>query len=270
MFSGIRDKAGSFGKTFRGSVIFGRKGTIVWGSYDMVLIEILILPLMQMSFFAFLGVYLNYPTAQIQYIVVGNAIQSMSFSSVFAVANITSQDKFQGTLPNLMASPSNRFALFTGRAFFEIGMSAAISAAGLFYAVVLYHVDLSGANMPALVGAILLTSITMMGFGLLISSIGLYMRTSMIVANVFLFLGMLVSGVNFPVSVLPTWLQAVSYSIPLTYGVQAVRESIVSSSGVGITLLHEAIVGLIILISGYLIMLLFERMARKYGKFESY
>lgn len=266
----IKDRIGSFGKTFKGSMLFGRKGTIVWSSYDMVIIEILVLPLMQMSFFAFLGKYLDYPTAMIQYIVVGNAIQSMSFSSVFAVANITSQDKWQGTLQNLMVSPSNRFALFTGRATFEIAMSAAISAAGMIYAVSLYHVSLASANMAALIFSILLTSLTMMGFGLLISSIGLYMRTSMIVANVFLFLGMLVSGVNFPVSVLPSWLQVVSYSIPLTYGVQAVRESLVSSPAVGITLLHEAVVGLIIILAGYFIMLLFERIARKYGKFETY
>ncbi|MGI0081283.1 MAG: hypothetical protein ACRECH_16875, partial [Nitrososphaerales archaeon] len=58
-------------KTFRGSLTFGRKGTIIWDSYEMWVMEILILPLMQMAFFAFLAGYLNYGTSYVQYVVVG-------------------------------------------------------------------------------------------------------------------------------------------------------------------------------------------------------
>jgi len=80
-------------RVFRGAFFFGRKGLIVWDSWDMWVMQIVITPIAQIGFFALLSIYLQYPSSVTQFIVIGNAIQSMSFAAVFAVANITSQDK---------------------------------------------------------------------------------------------------------------------------------------------------------------------------------
>jgi ABC-2 type transport system permease protein len=259
-------------QVFKGSINFGRKGTIIWDSYEMWVMQILILPLMQMAFFAILSEYLGYPSTTTQYIVIGNALQIMSFSAVFAVANITSQDKWQGTLVNLLVTPANRMSLFVGRAFFQVLMSTMIVAAGLTYSHFIFGVDFSNADMPGIVLVVVITSLTMISFGLLISSIGLFMRTAMIVANIFLFLTLLVSGVNFPVSELPIWLQPVSYAIPLTYGISAMRMAISGSSLALIfsSLVYEIVDGLAVLLAGYLLLIGFERLARRTGKVEEY
>ena len=259
-------------KTFRGSLIFGRKGTILWDSYDMWVMEILILPLMQMAFFAFLAGYLNYGTSYVQYVVVGNALQVMSFSAVFAVANITSQDKWQGTLPSLIVTPANRMALLVGRAFFQVLMSTLIAVTGLVYAGLVFGVSFSNANLVGIAIVIVLTSLTMISFGLLISAIGLYMRTAMIVANIFLFLTLLVSGVNFPVSNLPIWLQPVSYAIPMTYGVDALRVAVSGSSLFSMlpVLIQELVNGVVVLFLAYLLLIGFEKLARSTGRLEEY
>jgi len=112
----------------------------------------------------------------------------------------------------------------------------------------------------------------MMSFGLLISSIGLFMRTAMIVANVFLFLTMLLSGVNFPVSSLPGWVQPISYAIPMTYGTTAIRMAISGAtlSAISALLAEEVLAGAAVLLSGYALMVGFERLARKTGRFEEY
>lgn len=259
-------------KTFRGSMIFGRKGTILWDSYDMWIMEIFILPLMQMGFFAFLASYLNYGQSYVQYVVVGNALQVMSFSAVFAVANITSQDKWQGTLPSLLVTPANRMALFVGRAFFQVLMSTMISATGLVYAALVFGVNFSSADLIGVAIVILITSLAMTSFGLLISGIGLFMRTAIVVANIFLFLSLLVSGVNFPISVLPFWLQPVAYSIPMTYGVEALRMAISGASlaSMAPVLAEEIVDGLVVLFVGYFLLLGFEKLARATGRLEEY
>lgn len=259
-------------KTFRGSLIFGRKGTILWDSYDMWIMEIFLLPLAQMAFFAFLASYLNYGQSYVQYVVVGNALQVMSFSAVFAVANITSQDKWQGTLPSLIVTPANRMALLVGRAFFQVLMSTLIAVTGLVYAGIIFGVSFSSANLVGIAIVIFLTSITMISFGLLISGIGLFMRTAMIVANIFLFLTLLVSGVNFPVSALPAWLQPVSYAIPMTYGVNALRMAISGASLLSMVpvLIQELVNGLVVLFIGYLLLIGFEKLARSTGRLEEY
>ena len=259
-------------RVFKGAFFFGRKGLIIWDTWEMWVMQIVITPIAQIGFFAFLSIYLQYPASVTQYIVIGNAIQSMSFSAVFAVANITSQDKWQGTLPSTMVTPANRVALFIGRAWFQVLLSAMIAAAGLLYAAVIFGVSFASADFAGIAVVVLLTSIAMISFGLLISAVGLYMRTALIVANIFLFVTLLLSGVNFPVSVLPGWLQPVSWVIPLTYGTEAVRMAIAGASFSALlpVLGWEALDGLVVLVVGYALFTGFESLSRRTGRFEEY
>jgi ABC-2 type transport system permease protein len=265
-------KASLFYRVFIGSIMFGRKGTILWDSWEMWIMQILITPPAEMSFFYLLAISVYHDLGEAQYTVVGNAVQSMSFAAVFAVANITSQDKWQGTLQNLIVTPANRMALFTGRAAFQIFMSAIIMVSAFLFADFVFGISFAHADFLALGITVVLTSVMMISFGLLISSIGLFMRTAMIVANIFLFLTMLVSGVNFPVSSLPVWLQPVSWAIPMTYGVLATRGAIAGASllSLGTILLKEFVVGVVVLFVGYLLMKGFESLARKTGRLEEY
>ncbi len=259
-------------RVFKGAFLFGRKGLIIWDSWDMWVMQIVITPIAQMGFFAFLSIYLHYPLSVTQYIVVGNALQSMSFSAVFAVANITSQDKWQGTLPGTIVTPANRVALFVGRAMFQVLLSALISAAGLLYAATDFGVNFGSADFLSIAVVILLTSGAMISFGLLISAVGLYMRTAMIVANIFLFITLLLSGVNFPVSALPAWLQPFSWMIPLTYGTGALRDAIVGASLLQLlpSLALEALDGFLVLLAGFALFTGFESLSRRTGRFEDY
>lgn len=261
-----------FFRVFKGSVLFGRKGTIMWDSYEMVIMQIFVLPPAQMAFFYFLAVFVDKSVTEAQYAVVGNAIQAMSYAAVFAIANITSQDKWQGTLPNLIVTPANRMALFIGRASFQIVMSSVITTAAFAYAYLLFGVSFAHANFISLAITIALTCTMMISFGLLISSIGLFMRTAIVVANVFLFLTMLVSGVNFPVTNLPFWLQPVSWAIPMTYGVEAAREAIAGASPLALLpiFLEELAVGLAVLFLGYFLLKTFEQLARSSGRLDEF
>ncbi len=259
-------------RVFKGAFFFGRKGLIIWDSWDMWVMQIVITPIAQIGFFAFLSVYLKYPPSVTQYIVIGNALQSMSFSAVFAVANITSQDKWQGTLPSTMVTPANRVALFIGRAWFQVLLSALIAAAGLVYAAGIFGVSFASADFIGIALVVFLTSVAMISFGLLISAIGLYMRTALIVANIFLFVTLLLSGVNFPVSSLPGWLQPVSWTIPLTYGTEALRMAIAGGSLESIFPLlgWEALDGAVVMVFGYALFRGFEGLSRRTGRFEEY
>ena len=264
-------------RVFKGAFLFGRKGLVIWDSWEMWFMQIVITPIAQIAFFALLSVYFGYPASVTQFIVVGNALQAMSFSAVFAVANITSQDKWQGTLPSTMVTPANRVALFIGRAWFQVLLSFLIAAAGLLYAGTIFGVSFAQANFLSIAVVVLLTSIAMTGFGLLISAVGLYMRTALIVANVFLFVTLLLSGVNFPVSTLPAWLQPLSWTIPLTYGTEAIRLAIGSAQSPGAPVFAllpllgwEALDALIVLVAGFGLFSAFESLSRKTGRFEEY
>ena len=97
---------------------------------------------------------------------------------------------------------------------------------GLVYASTLFGVHIAPSAVPAVALSVVLTAVAMVGFGLLLGGVALYLRTSIILGNIFLFVGLLLSGVNFPLSQLPLPLQYAGDALPLTWGVAAIRASV--------------------------------------------
>ncbi len=228
--------------------------------------------LFQIAFFVYVAKFVNNAEVSVEFVAIGNALQSLAIVSIFAVCNITGEEKNQGTIENLLVSPANRFSVFVGRAMFQIVNGIATVVIAFFYAAFIFNVDFSHANLVGLALVILITTFAMTGFGLMLSSLGLFLRTSMIIANVFLFIGLLVCGVNFPVSYLPAYIQPISYAIPMTYGTEAARMAVSGASlGEMSGLLGlEALVGFLVMIAGYLMFRGFEHLARSRGTLDRF
>lgn len=261
-------------RLFASNAVFSFKAQFDWLYPPMWITMKLVLTLSQMAFFVFVGQFASTPdkvASTVAYIAIGNAIQTMSWNTVFSVINITGQDKWGGTLPLLLATPAPRLPVFIGRAMIHVFdgiLSVAISFA---FATFLFGVNLSGANVLALVVVIFLTSFTMSGFGLLIGGFSFHFRNPMVFANIFTFVLLIFCGVNFPVSLLPQVLQPVSYIFPLTYGISAGRLTIAGATLTDVSLLlgQMLIAGFIAMFIGYALFRLFENMARKSGKLEA-
>jgi ABC-2 type transport system permease protein len=216
--------------------------------------------------------YVQGTPEMVAYVAIGNALSSIAYVTVFSVCNIANEEKQQGTLQPVLVTPANRMAVFVGRGMFQVLNGILTVFIALGYAAFVFGVDFSATNWPALIVVVAMTALSMTAFGLMLSSVGMYLRTSMVIANIFLFLGLLVSGVNFPVSKLPEWLQVVAYAIPLTYGTDAARAAVAGASitDIGNSLLDMAISGLVLVFIGYLIFKFFEWLSRRKGTMEQY
>jgi len=258
-------------RIFFSSAMFSFRAQFSWLNPPMWLTMKFALGLSQMAFFVFVGQFITKDPNVTHYIAIGNALQTVSWNTVFSVINITNHDKWEGSLSLLLATPASRLPLFIGRAMLHVldGMlSVAISFA---FAAFLFGVNFANADMLALTITVLLTAFTMAGFGLLIGGFSFYFRDPMILANIFTFILLIFCGVNFSIEYLPQPLQPISYAFPLTYGIKAVREAIDGKSLIVIApwLGLELIVGLASIIIGYIFFQSFERVARKTGRIEA-
>jgi len=229
-----------------------------------------VLSLSQMAFFVFVGLFIRGPTA-IPFIAIGNALQVISWNTVFSVINITSHDKWDGTLPLMLATPASRMPLFIGRAMIHVFDGLLSIAIAFAFAAFLFGVDFGQANALALTITVLLTAFTMAGYGLLIGGFSFYFRDPIVFANIFTFILLIFCGVNFPVSDLPAAIQPISYIFPLTYGVEAARNAIAGANLLEISTIlgQQLVVGLASIMLGYIFFRSFENMARKTGKIEA-
>jgi ABC-2 type transport system permease protein len=216
----------SFWRTFWTNALIAPRTTLGFMRIDFVLGTVFIIPLMQMVFFVFVVEIGGGGASEIAFTALGNAVATVTYSSIFSVCQTTDSEKQQGTMEHLLVSPSNRLALYFGRGLLPILISLATVTVGIFYAVALFGVHIAPVAYASLGVSVVLTAFAMVGFGLLLGGVALYLRTSIILGNIFLFIGLLLSGVNFPASQLPAPLEWIGYGFPLTWGLDAVRASV--------------------------------------------
>jgi ABC-2 type transport system permease protein len=260
-------------RVFWSSAVLAKRALFSWLNPALWLMQLFFMSIFQIAFFVYVVKFAGGSTdADIAYVAVGNAISSVAYTAIFSVCNITGEEKQQGTLTEVLVTPANRFAMFVGRAMFQVFNGMATVFIALFYAWAVFGVDFSNTNWPALVAVVFIMTMAMIGLGLLLSSVGLYLRTSMIIANIFLFVGLLFSGVNFPVSKLPEAIQPVAYVFPLTYGTDAARAAVEGSSilQVGDLLMDMVITGGLALLVGFVIFRWFEKLSRTKGTMDKF
>lgn len=227
-------------------------------------------PLSYMLFFVLLGKYATGGTDTSFYIV-GNAVQIAAGSGIYGVTMSISGDRWDGTLPYLFGSPANRLVIFFGRAFMHIIDGAIGVVLGFMWGVLLLGLDLSQANLGALALAIIVTTFSTCGLGLLFGCLSLITLNVMFVNNTVFFLLLFLSGANISLDTLPTWLQQVSYALPLTRGIAAARQIVAGASlrQVSGLLTGEFLFGLAYIIVGYVMFRWFEFQAKRKGTLEA-
>jgi ABC-2 type transport system permease protein len=173
-------------------------------------VQLVTISLTQMAFFVFVTQYAGNPNISIDQVALGNALQAITFSTVFAICSIPGNEKHSGTLPFIMTTPTRIFSVIVGQSLFQIVTGMVTVGLSLGFAAVFFGVNFVSVNMLAVVLVIIVTAYAMTGFGLMLSSLGIYLRSSTLLASLFLYIGLIFCGVNFPVSQLPTYLQPIS------------------------------------------------------------
>lgn len=242
-----------------------------WASVRGYIAYKVFLPVTQILFFVELGVYAT-GRQNALYFALGNAMQLTANAGIFGVIATVANERQYGTLPLLLASPANRLVTFFSRAIVNVIDGTATVVVGLAITVVLFGLDLHRANLALLGLCVIIISLTTAGLGLMFGSIGLVMRDAIIIANVVYYLLLIICGINFPVSRLPGVLQLVSYSLPLTRGVQAARDAAGGASlgQVSGLLGGELAIGLLWALGGYVLFRVLESWARRGGLQEAY
>ena len=206
---------------FRGGM-FAYRGLFAWVDPRVYIPSMLGFPLFQLLFFAYVGRAASFQDDT--FYVVGNAIMNANAGAIFGTSFTIGGERWTHTLSSVLATPANRVALFVGRALPNIVNGFFVSAFCFTVGSLILDVHIGREQIPALVVVVLVSTISCAGFGLVIGSIGLRARDSVLYANLAYF-GMLVfCGVNVPLDDLPEWMQSIGRCLPLTHGIEAGRE----------------------------------------------
>ncbi|MFN8474971.1 MAG: ABC transporter permease [Anaerolineae bacterium] len=206
----------------------------------------------------------------ILYLLIGTVIWRY-LSIVFdSLSEVIMWERWEGTIEYTFMAPVNRLTHLVGQTIFSIIYG--ILQAGLILVVValFFHLDMSQANYGSALAVLLAGSLSFIGVGIIAAVLPmLYPERGAQMTNFAQALFLLASGVYYPVTVLPGWLQTISRVSPATYTLEGVRAALLDGASVQSL---APIIGLLIVIGlvtipvGVVTFQWGERYAKRTGK----
>jgi ABC-2 type transport system permease protein len=149
--------------------------------------------------------------------------------AAFAIA----WERWEGTIEYTFMAPIRRVTHLMGICLFAIGYGLARTVVVLAVAIVTFNLDFSHANVPAALAVLAASTLPLVGLSIFTSVLPMISpqkgEQMSIALQGFL---LLVSGVYYPLTVLPLPLQLAGYVSPLTYALDGIRRSLLNGATV--------------------------------------
>jgi ABC-2 type transport system permease protein len=179
-------------------------------------------------------------------------------------------ERWEGTIEYTFMAPLSRPIHLFGMGLFAI-VYGIIRAILLFGVVALFFdVNVGGANFLAALVILLIASIPFIGIGMMTAVLPLISpekgtQLGFIAQGILL----VVSGVYYPVSVLPEWMQWLATISPATYALDGMRDAILEGDGIGMMwdeIWPLVVIGFVSIPLGLEVFRRGERYAKQHGK----
>ncbi len=191
--------------------------------------------------------------------------------AVFAnVGEMVAWERWEGTIEYTMMAPISRLAHMLGVSLFSIIYGLARSALLLGVLALFFRVDLSNANLGGAAVILLVGSLSFLGFGIMAAVLPLLFpergeEMTFVISSILL----LVSGVYYPISVLPDWMEPLATVSPATYVLEGMRAALLEGTptlALGPSILPILVLGALTLPIGIAIFGWGERYAKRTGR----
>jgi ABC-2 type transport system permease protein len=204
------------------------------------------------------------------YLVVGTLVWRYLSIIFYWITDVIGMERWEGTIEYTLMAPIRRVTHMAGQTIFAVLYSLVFTGIIMAVTVVLFRIDLSSANMWGAIFMLLAGSFSFIGFSIMGSILPLlFPERGSQMTHVIIALLLLVSGVYYPVEVLPEFLQKLSKLSPATYVLDGTRLALLKGYAIRELwpyIWPTLIMGLIAIPAGLWIFNQAERYAKRPGK----
>jgi ABC-2 type transport system permease protein len=166
-----------------------------------------------------------------EFVAPGIMAMTVMMSVMTGLPQAISREREIGTLDGMMVAPINRLSIILGKTLAQTARGLMQGVLILVLAVGLFGVTIQG-SIPLVFGLLLLGVFSFVGLGVVITSFAKDQETAMMIMMTLMFPMMFLSGVFFPIQLMPWYMQDISKVLPLTYATTALRRVMVLGAGV--------------------------------------
>jgi len=199
--------------------VVGQQRERSWLFFDVFL------SILAVSAYVFVYRAIGAPEEYVGFVVVGGAMTAFWLNVLWSMSSQLYWEKESGNLALYIMAPNSMMAILLGMALGGIIATALRAAAILLVGSLIFHVQYAVGSLPALVAVFLLTLAALYGLGMMSASLFLlWGREAWHLANLAQEPIYLLSGFYFPVKNLGFWVAVGASIIPLTLGLDAMRQ----------------------------------------------
>ncbi|MFH0804955.1 MAG: ABC transporter permease, partial [Patescibacteria group bacterium] len=136
----------------------------------------------------------------------------------------------KGVLKRLMATPMKPYQFVSAQVIVRLTVALVQTALLIGIGVLAYHANVVG-SYPLIFLIAVLGGIMFLGLGFTISGFAKTVEAVPAIANLIVFPMLFLSGVFFPTTAMPDWLQSVVNYLPLTHFANALRDVMANGAG---------------------------------------
>lgn len=188
----------------------------------------------QPAIFSIIGMILSHAAGNASpdmvYTVIGGGIMGMWSGLVFTSTYDIRTDRREGTLEFIVGSPTSLRRVEGFRTLLNILAGLSSMAFAVLAAVLIFGYDFSGVNVAGIVISMLLILFALWCMGLFLANLLAWSRLSGTFVDLLEMPMALLCGFMYPISILPPWLQKVSAVFPIRWGLEGLRESMLSAT----------------------------------------
>ncbi|MCR4406078.1 MAG: ABC transporter permease [Anaerolineae bacterium] len=165
------------------------------------------------------------------YLLVGTLVWHY-LSIVFdSISEMIAWERWEGTIEYTFMAPVSRFTHMIGTTLFSLVYGLLHTGVILVVVALFFHLDLSRANLPGSAMVLVAGSVSFIGLGIIAAVLPLlFPERGAQMTHVVQALVLLVSGVYYPISVLPGWMQPIARLSPATYVLEGMRDGVLGSA----------------------------------------
>jgi ABC-2 type transport system permease protein len=233
-----------------------------------------VLPILSVSAYALVYRMLDAPN-YIAFVILGGAMAAFWLNVLWAMAAQFFWERDSGLLELYVMAPAPTMAILAGMALGGIVMTLVRAGTILIAGLLLFDLRLQPSSWLALLGVFLLTLLALYGLGMMFASAFLmWGREAWHLVNLFQEPVYLFSGLNYPVRTLGSVVALLAAALPLTTGVDALRQLLFGTDAVGLMPLWLEVIllafsALVFLVLASWCLAVLERRARQEGRLSS-
>jgi ABC-2 type transport system permease protein len=161
------------------------------------------------------------------YLLIGNLVWRFLSQIFYWITDLINIERWEGTIEYTLMAPIRRLTHMAGQTIFSVVYSLIFTGVILIATALVFKIDLRSANLLGGLLMLLAGSFSFIGIGIMASVFPLlFPERGAQMTHVFIALLLLVSGVYYPVDVLPGVLKQIAVFSPATYVLTGTRHAV--------------------------------------------